>query len=198
MQQTKDEAPELARDRDGELREAMAALDASIRRKSDYAPALFLRGQVFDRQGKIAEAQTTLAELFRAQLGQLRPDQPIDAGLAFQLGFLFYKDQKFDEAQKYFRAAVDEKRGAPNYSNARYFLGLILDREGKKAEAIGQFEQIAALNPDNREVTRILANLHSGLDALANIVPPEPPPEERTEAPVEDTGEPGGGQNLDR
>ena len=71
-----------------------------------------------------------------------------------------------------------------NYSNARYFLGLIYDQKGRKREAIEQFEKIKALNPDNQEIKNILVNLREGRAALGGIVPPAQPPTERTEAPV--------------
>ena len=70
-----------------------------------------------------------------------------------------------------------------NYSNARYFLGLIYDRTGRRTEAIGEFEKIAALNPGNGEVQTILANLRAGRPALASIAPP---PETRASPPVDE------------
>ena len=74
---------------------------------------------------------------------------------------------------------------SPNYSNARYFLGLIYDRESEvKAKALEQFLIIAALNPDNDEVKKIITNLRAGRSALFGIVPPAPAPQQRTEAPI--------------
>ena len=74
----------------------------------------------------------------------------------------------------------------PSYSNARYFLGLIYDREGKKDEAISQFEKIAELNPGNQEVERIIENLQVGKSALFGISPPEPEPQSRKNLPIEE------------
>jgi tetratricopeptide (TPR) repeat protein len=59
----------------------------------------------------------------------------------------------------------------PNYSNARYFLGLIYDNQGKKDEAIAQFEVIAQLNPDNQDIKKILDNLKSGKPASGQPAP---------------------------
>ncbi|PIR71468.1 MAG: hypothetical protein COU43_02535, partial [Candidatus Nealsonbacteria bacterium CG10_big_fil_rev_8_21_14_0_10_37_25] len=67
----------------------------------------------------------------------------------------------------------------PNYSNARYFLGLIYDREENKKEAILQFERIEQFNPENQEVKKILANLRAERPALEGIVPGQPPVEEK-------------------
>ena len=74
-----------------------------------------------------------------------------------------------------------------NYSNARYFLGLIYDRKGVKDRSIEEFVKIEAINPDNQEVKKILTNLRSGRGALDGIVPPAPPPERRAETPVRET-----------
>ena len=53
-----------------------------------------------------------------------------------------------------------------NYSNAKYYLGLIYDRDGNKQAAIKEFEEILQLNPGNADVKRILDNLKSGKAAL--------------------------------
>ena len=82
---------------------------------------------------------------------------------------------------------------SPNYSNARYFLGLIYDgstslttsdTKANKAKAIEQFEKIAELNPDNNEIKLILKNLKTGRPALFGIAPPAPAPQSRAEVPV--------------
>jgi len=57
-------------------------------------------------------------------------------------------------------------------------MGLIYDTEGKKEEAIEQFEKIAELNPDNSLVKKILENLKNNKPALEGITPSQPPIEE--------------------
>ncbi|MDZ4285223.1 MAG: tetratricopeptide repeat protein, partial [Patescibacteria group bacterium] len=157
------------------LADAAGALRNAIERKPDYADAHFLLAQIYDRQGNLSEA-------IRAAENTKQLD-PFGTGIAFQLGFLYYKGERFDEAEQEFTRAVNRQ---PNYSNARYFLGIIYDRKGDTKSAIEQFQEIAKLNPGNTEVQRILANLRSGRAALANIVPPAPAPEEREEPPVEE------------
>jgi len=66
-----------------------------------------------------------------------------------------------------------------NYSNARYFLGLIYDKEENKEKAIEQFTKIAELNPDNEEVKKILTNLREGKSALEGIAVNQAPIEEK-------------------
>ncbi|MDP2947277.1 MAG: tetratricopeptide repeat protein, partial [Nanoarchaeota archaeon] len=106
---------------------------------------------------------------------------PKDSGAAFQLGVLYYKDEQYDKAKAAFIKAIgiDE-----NFSNARYFLGLLYDREGKKDDAIDQFDRIAKLNPDNEEIKQILENLKTGKPALGSskLGPPQQP----SQIPIEE------------
>jgi tetratricopeptide (TPR) repeat protein len=70
----------------------------------------------------------------------------------------------------------------PVYANARYFLGLSYSKLGKVKEAITQFEQISATNPDNSEVKTILSNLRAGKAPL----PSNDQPEKGKTPPVKD------------
>lgn len=153
-----------------ELDKAANNLEKAVELKQDYAPARFLLVQIFDRQGKLPDAIRRAEELVMLN------NQ--DIGALFQLGFLYYKSSRFDESKIVFERTVQL---STNYSNARYFLGLIYDREGDKAKAMEQFQKIAELNPDNAEVKKIIENLKAGKVALAGIAPP---PQQRTEAPI--------------
>ena len=108
---------------------------------------------------------------------------PFDIGVAFQLGLLYYQGNDIDKSQIEFERAIALNS---NYSNARYFLGLIYDRKGDKQKAIQQFQQIEGLNPDNQEVKHVLQNLHAGKPALDGIAPPGPAPEKRNETPIKE------------
>ena len=63
---------------------------------------------------------------------------------------------------------------ALDYSNARYFLGLTYDRQGKKQKAIEQFVIISELNPDNVVVESILNNLKAGNPAHLTVLSVDP------------------------
>jgi len=150
---------------------ALQHFEKAIGLKSDYAPAQFRIALVYDRQGRIVEAINILE--------QTKQVAPFDVGLAFQLGLLYYRNGDLENAQAELERAISLNE---NYSNARYFLGLIHDQKGRKTQAIEQFMQIAALNPDNELVMRILENLQGGKSALAGLTPPvlpiqEVPPE---------------------
>ncbi|MDO8664282.1 MAG: tetratricopeptide repeat protein, partial [Candidatus Liptonbacteria bacterium] len=158
---------------------AVADLEKAISLKNDYTPARFLLVQVYDQQGKLADAIKRAEELVSLNVN--------DVGALFQLGFLYYKNNQFDEAKPAFERAIEL---SPDYSNARYFLGLIYDgstsltASEKQAKALEQFEKIAGLNPDNAEIKQIVANLKAKKPALFGITPPAAAPQNRTEAPI--------------
>ena len=149
---------------------ARELLEEAVGLKSDFAPAQFLLAQVAVQEGNLREAiQRTQSTALLA---------PNDIGVLFQLGLLYYQNNDMASSQQVFERLVAQ---SPNYSNARYFLGLAHDRQGRRAEAITQFAEIEKLNPDNAEVKRILQNLNVGRPALFGIVPP---PEDRSAPPV--------------
>jgi tetratricopeptide (TPR) repeat protein len=89
---------------------------------------------------------------------QLNPQEPI---LHSQLGMLEYNNSSYSNAIKSLQKAV-ELNG--DYSNARYFLGLAYARIGKDSEAINEFELLSQSNPENIEISNILADLLAGRD----------------------------------
>jgi len=158
------------------LRKAEEALLKSVELKPDYTEGHFLLAQIYDAQGKSSEA------ISRGEAAAFLA--PNDIGTLFQLGLLYYRNNRLNDAEIVLRRAVTIN---DNYSNARYFLGLIFDRTGRKSDALNEFEKIEALNPGNDEIKKILANLRAGESALASISPPGTAPEKRTEPPVKES-----------
>lgn len=155
--------------------DAKKYLNFSLGIKNNFVPALFLLSQIEAQSGNFKEA------ILRAeQAASFSPNEP---GIFFQLGLLYYQNNDTDLARQAFERAVSLES---NYANARYFLGIVYDKMGMKKEALEQFENIAAANPDNEEVAQILSNLKNGEKALKNISPPGKPPEKRSEPPVSD------------
>lgn len=97
---------------------------------------------------------------------------PANFVLRFTLGYLQYSVRDYGAAISSLEAAVILN---PVYANAKYFLGLSYARVGRPSDALLQFQDVSTLNPDNKDVLQIIANLRAGRDPLApNIVPPEP------------------------
>lgn len=132
--------------------------------------------RILTARGKKQEAEDTFKKAIA-----LKPDF---APAYYYLGVIAYQDGKISEAQKNFEQAVILDN---NYSNALYFLGLTYSQRGLTDNAVLIFERVAELNPNNAEIGNILNNLREGRAALANVVPPAPAPEERTE-PVSSDG----------
>ena len=178
-----DQIDKLRKDAASNLNNALVYLDKSIALKSDYASAHFLSSQVYERQGN--------RELAIQKTLETRNLNPLDTGVGYQLGLLYYLDNQIVQARDEFERVVSL---SSTFSNARYFLGLSYDSLGNKDKAIVQFSEIEKFNPDNDEVKRILANLRAGRPALSDIVPPAAPPEDRIVPPVSDNG--GAAQEL--
>ena len=151
--------------------EARKYLQSALDIKPDFADALFMLSQVEVQAGNLKEA------ILRME--QTAAVSPNNFGIFFQLGLLQYQNNNFNAARSAFERTVGLNG---DYANARYFLGLIYDKQGLKEKAIEQFVYIAKTNPANEEVKKILSNLKNGRSALAEIAPPAP--EDREEPPV--------------
>ena len=169
-------------ERKSSLEKSKEYIMQAINLKSDYAQAIYQLSLVYEMQGERAQAISTLEQL-KAMAPFLVDYNPMqDIGLAFQLGLLYYSNENYSSAQGEFERAVSLD---PNYTNARYFLGLSYDETGRKTQAIEQFELIEEYNPENEQVKQILTNLRNNEPALQGIaadetsVPIENEPEEQ-------------------
>lgn len=81
---------------------------------------------------------------------------PIDAKLDYNQGIDFYKLGMYERAIESFRSAV---RAYPDYIDAYYNLGVVLEYLRNYSEAINVFKQIYLRNPHDYEVIFKLANL---------------------------------------
>ncbi|OHA50640.1 MAG: hypothetical protein A2Z62_01290 [Candidatus Terrybacteria bacterium RIFCSPLOWO2_02_42_20] len=151
--------------------DAKKYLQSALNIKPDFADALFAFSQIEAQTGNLKEA------ILRME--QAAATSPNNFGVFFRLGLLQYQNNNFNAARTAFEKTVGLNNG---YANARYFLGLIYDKQGLKEKAIEQFVYIQKTNPANEEVKKILSNLKNGRSALAEIAPPAP--EKRKEPPI--------------
>jgi tetratricopeptide (TPR) repeat protein len=151
------------------LNKAKEKYQEALDLKSDYAVARFQLAMVDVREGKTKDAISKLEDT--------KTIAPFDTGLAFQLGVIYYSDNQLDKARAEFERAVALDQ---NYSNARYFLGLVYDKQGEKQKAIEQLQRVAELNPDNEQMKKIIENLKAGKAALEGVVQEQPPVQEQS------------------
>lgn len=157
----------------GKTEDARKYLQGALNIKPDFVDALFMLSQIEAQAGNLKEAI-----LKTEQTAAISSNSP---GIFFQLGLLRYQNNNLNAARTAFERAVGLNS---DYANARYFLGLIYDKQGLKEKAIEQFAQVAKTNPNNDEVKKILSNLKNGRSALAEVAPPAP--EKRPEPPVQE------------
>jgi len=142
----------------GETTKAQKNLETAITKKADYPEAILFYSQIEASKGNIQNA-AIIAE-------RALTYAPNDLGVLFQAGYLKFQSESYNEARIILERA---KALSPNYSNAKYFLGLTYSKLGESAKAIQEFTEISQLNPDNEEVKKILANLKAGLPALSGL-----------------------------
>jgi len=137
-----------------EFDKAAEMLNQAIQSKSDFAPAHYDLGILYERQGRVKDAITKLEQVLAVSNK--------DVGVAFQLGILYYRDGQKDKALDIFEQIVKLE---PSYSNARWFLAALYEEKGRFDDAIAQVKQVQALNPDNQTVVQRLQQLTTERDA---------------------------------
>ncbi|MFA5936231.1 MAG: tetratricopeptide repeat protein [Patescibacteria group bacterium] len=139
-----------------ELDKAADALNQAIVAKPDYAPAHYILGLVYERQGRVQDAITKLEQV-------LSVDNK-NVGVAFQLGILYYRNNEKDKSQNVFEQLVAFD---PNYANARWYLSAIYEERGRYDDAIAQVEKVKESNADNAVVEERLTYLKGLRDTNA-------------------------------
>jgi cytochrome c-type biogenesis protein CcmH len=123
----------------GEIEAAVAAVETRLVAKPDDGKGWAVIAPVYMRLGRYAEAAHAYAEALRI-LGEdpLRRAAYGEALVAATGGVVT------DEARQAFDRALTEKPGQPQ---ARYYVALAAEQDGKKADAIRDYESLAADSP---------------------------------------------------
>lgn len=162
---------EVAKKDNAKARENIAR---ALQEKNNYTEAIFLLSQIEVQEGNIKAAISSVEAASVIA--------PNDASVFFQLGLLRFNDRDYRGAASALERAVAQN---PSYANAKYFLGLSYDKLRRAAEALAQFTDLSASNPDNEEIKLIVRNLKAGRDPFANAAPPvDSAPEKRKALPV--------------
>ena len=144
----------------GALGSAIVNLQKAVDLIPDYAPAHYYLAATYERQGNLSEAIAKMELLRNSSLG--------DVGVSFQLGMLYLRQGKTEQAQAELERALTI---APNFSNALWFLSAIYEQKGDFVKAIDLVEQVAKYNPNDEAVKQRLIRLESG-KALSELPPP--------------------------
>lgn len=125
--------------------EARKLIQQALDLKLNYTDALFLLAQIETDEGNIPGA---IKQAERA--AELSPN---DSTIFFRLGLLRYNNSDYKNAISAFERAVIIDNA---YLNARYFLGLSYQKDGRNADALVQFQILSKVLPDNQDVKKAL------------------------------------------
>jgi tetratricopeptide (TPR) repeat protein len=144
---------ELARENQ---KAARVALNEALALKEDFVPALLLIAQIELTNGNLREA------IKRAESASLfEPSNPVTR---FQVGVLKFENRDYKGAEEAFAAAVQL---APDYANARYYLGRTYLKRGAETKALAEFEEVLRRNPDSSDVQAVMSAIEAGRDPFA-------------------------------
>ncbi|MEK7615205.1 MAG: tetratricopeptide repeat protein [Patescibacteria group bacterium] len=144
------------------LTQAEHAFDKAIELKSNYAPAHYQLGLTYERQGRVDDAIGKIESVARYNTS--------DVGVAFQLGQLYLRRAKDDDIARAKDALEHAVLLAPSYSDARWFLASVYEKEGNLKAAIEQIKKVLELNPGSAVVKSRLDRLVKGQTSVE--VPP--------------------------
>lgn len=136
------------------LSSAESAFNAAIALKPDDSSAHYQLSLTYDREGRLSDAIT--------KMESVRKYNQRDVGVAFQLGLLYLRRDAPGDlalAQKELERAVVL---TPSYSNARWFLATIYEKQGNAAGAIEQVSKVLEYNSGNEIVSQRLERLKRG------------------------------------
>lgn len=142
----------------GDTDKAKEYIQASIQLKQNYSDAYFLLSRLNMDEGNKKEAVQVIE-----QLATVSPYDPLPF---YQLGAFKYEDQDYENAKDFLERAVAL---SPYYSDAKYLLGLTYDASGEKEKAVGQFQDLKFLNPEEESIDAILSNIQEGRDPFAGF-----------------------------
>jgi tetratricopeptide (TPR) repeat protein len=110
-----------------------------------------LMGEALDGLGREDDA---IAELQAAAVAS-----PTEPEAHFGLGYLFWKEKRYDEAEREFRLELDKD---PSHAQAAAYLGDVLMRRGDQAAAEPLLEKARRLNPQVRIAHLDLGIVYAG------------------------------------
>jgi len=120
--------------------DAQAEFQKAIEIDPSYADAYTNLGVTLAQQGKWEEA----VAVYRKAISL--PIYPTPEVAYANLGWAYLNLEKPREAEESYRTAIQLQ---PKFAQAYYFLGVVLDRQGRKEEAKAAFRSARDLDPDS-------------------------------------------------
>jgi Flp pilus assembly protein TadD len=109
-------------------------------------------GLCYEGLGQPADAERSYREAIRLDRAR-RPRSPWPT---LNLGILFLRQDRVDEAESLFRESVQVE---PRFPQGHYQLGIALEKNGRAGEAIGELQEAAKLDPSYPEPQYALARV---------------------------------------
>jgi Flp pilus assembly protein TadD len=110
---------------------------------------LFQQGRAHLRKGRAAQATVALEKAKRRE--------PRKASIREALGIAYFRIQRYDEAEREFRAML-ELSPADDY--AHYALGRCLEKRGREHEANGHYKLASSLRPGSEHYASRIRDLN--------------------------------------
>jgi Flp pilus assembly protein TadD len=110
---------------------------------------LFQQGRAHLRKGRAAQATVALEKAKRRE--------PRKASIREALGIAYFRIQRYDEAEREFRAML-ELSPADDY--AHYALGRCLEKRGREHEANGHYKLASSLRPGSEHYASRIKDLN--------------------------------------
>jgi Tfp pilus assembly protein PilF len=136
--------------------EAQTEFEKAIELDPSYAEALTNLGVTLAQQGKWEEAIASYRKAISL------PIYPTPELAYANLGWAYLNVGKPREAEESYRTAVQLQ---PRFAQAYYFLGVVLDRQGRKDEARAAFRSARDLDPESpfgRKASELLQTMGEG------------------------------------
>lgn len=140
-----------------------AQLTEALKKKQNYADALYLMSQLEASDQKIDEALAYAVEAVR--------NAPNDPLVYVQAGLLFYGKKDYQNAVTALNTALEKD---PNNSNVAYFLALALRDGGRSDLAKPIVDELLRRNPDNADIKALLNSLTAQQQAQTQAVKSAP------------------------
>jgi cytochrome c-type biogenesis protein CcmH/NrfG len=146
------------------LFKAQEWLKKAVALKSDYFPARYHLGVVYERQNRLKEAIVELETVLT--------NNTKDAGVAFELAILYYRNNEKLRALNLMEQVV---KALPNDANARWYLASLYEEQGKAEAALAQLRELAKQLPNQTAIQQKIEMLQQAQGGAPTVrALPEP------------------------